>query len=64
LIPLRGFSSLDCQGNVFYDPPADRAFIDSLRNTLKEAIEVKEIDAHINDEKFAEVVADEFMDIM
>lgn len=64
LIPLGGFSSLDHQGGIFYDPEADRAFIDSLRVSLKEAIEIKEIDAHINDTEFAEVVADEFMDII
>jgi uncharacterized protein (UPF0261 family) len=64
LIPLRGFSSLDCQGTIFYDPLADLAFINSLKSKLKETIEVKEIDAHINDEKFAEVVTAEFIDIM
>lgn len=64
LIPIRGFSSLDRQGNIFYDPIADRAFIDSLKSSLKEAIEVREIDAHINDDEFAEVVANEFMDII
>jgi uncharacterized protein (UPF0261 family) len=64
LIPIRGFSSLDCQGNIFYDPITDRAFIDSLKNSLKETIEVREVDAHINDEEFAEVVANEFMDII
>jgi uncharacterized protein (UPF0261 family) len=64
LIPIRGFSSLDCQGNIFYDPIADRAFIDSLKSSLKETIEVREVDAHINDDEFAEVVANEFMDII
>jgi uncharacterized protein (UPF0261 family) len=64
LIPIRGFSSLDRQGNIFYDPVADRAFIDSLKSSLKEAIQVREVDAHINDEEFAEVVANEFMDII
>ena len=64
LIPLRGFSSLDCQGNIFYDPIADKAFIDSLKSSLKEAIEVREIDAHINDDEFAKVVTNEFMDIV
>jgi uncharacterized protein (UPF0261 family) len=64
LIPIRGFSSLDRQGNIFYDPITDRAFIDSLKNSLKETIEVREVDAHINDEEFAEVVANEFMDII
>lgn len=62
LIPLRGFSSLDIQGNPFYDPIGDRAFIDSLKSSLKEAIRVKEIDVHINDEEFARAVADEFLD--
>ncbi len=64
LIPVRGFSSLDRQGNIFYDPVADRAFIDSLKNSLKEAIQVREVDAHINDDEFANVVANEFMDII
>ena len=64
LIPIRGFSSLDRQGNIFYDPVADRAFIDSLRNSLREAIEMREIDAHINDDEFARIVANEFADIL
>jgi uncharacterized protein (UPF0261 family) len=64
LIPIRGFSSLDRQGNIFYDPIADRAFIDSLKSSLKKTIEVTEIDAHINDGEFARVVANEFMDII
>jgi uncharacterized protein (UPF0261 family) len=64
LIPIRGFSSLDCQGNIFYDPMTDRAFIDSLKSSLKETVEVKEVDAHINDEEFANVVANEFMEII
>jgi uncharacterized protein (UPF0261 family) len=64
LIPIRGFSSLDRQGNIFYDPIADRAFIDSLKSSLKETIEMREVDAHINDDEFAEVVANEFMDII
>jgi uncharacterized protein (UPF0261 family) len=64
LIPTRGFSSLDCQGNIFYDPIADRAFIDSLKSSVKQTIEVTEVDAHINDDAFADVVANEFMDII
>jgi uncharacterized protein (UPF0261 family) len=64
LIPIRGFSSLDCQGNIFYDPIADRAFVDALMSSLRKAIEVREIDAHINDVEFAEVVANELVDII
>ncbi len=64
LIPIRGFSSLDCEGNIFCDPIADRAFIDSLKSSLKDTIVVKEVDAHINDDTFADVVANEFIDII
>ncbi len=53
LIPARGFSSIDREGYPFYDPPGDRAFVESLRKNLKESVQMREIDAHINDEKFA-----------
>jgi uncharacterized protein (UPF0261 family) len=63
LIPSLGFSSLDCEGSVFHDLVADRAFIDSLKNSLKETITVKEFNLHIEDERFARIIADEFMDV-
>lgn len=59
LIPKRGFSSLDYKGKIFYDPAADKAFVDSLVSSLHKAITVKEIDAHINDDKFADAIVEE-----
>lgn len=64
LIPTRGFSSLDREGNIFYDPVANKAFVDALKNSLAQTIELKEIDAHINDEQFARIVAHEFMNLV
>lgn len=64
LIPTRGFSSINQEGNIFYDPPADKAFVDSLKTNLKKPVEIREIDAHINDEKFAIAVTDEFLNIL
>lgn len=64
LIPTRGFSLINQEGNIFYDPLADEAFIDSLKKNLKKPIEIREIDAHINDEKFAMAVMDEFLNII
>ena len=64
LIPKRGFSSLDVKGGIFYDPVADKAFIDSLRSSLDKAITVEEIDAHINDDKFAQTVVAEFISLL
>jgi uncharacterized protein (UPF0261 family) len=64
LIPLRGFSSIDREGNNFYDSVADEAFINSLKKSLKETITIREIDAHINDIEFSEAIVNEFSDVI
>lgn len=61
LIPTRGFSALDREGNVFYDPVADTTFVDSLTRALNNTIKVKKVEAHINDDGFAKTVADELV---
>ncbi|MEE8414185.1 MAG: Tm-1-like ATP-binding domain-containing protein [Dehalococcoidales bacterium] len=57
-------NSIDREGNDFYDPVADQAYIDSLKVWLRKDIEIKEIDAPINDEEFSKAVVNEFMDII
>jgi len=52
-IPLRGFSQRNRYGDVLYDPEGDGAFISTLKKRLNPRIRVVEVDAHINDEKFA-----------
>lgn len=64
LLPSCGFSALDREGNIFYDPVADKAFMESIKSSLKETIEAKEIDANINEDEFARVVVDEFMNVL
>ncbi len=64
LIPLRGFSSIDCEGNDFYDPVANRAFIDTLKDSLRKDIEILKIDANINDPVFSESVVNEFLELL
>jgi len=54
LIPLRGFSEYDKEGGLLFDPEADQAFIKSLKNHLTAKVRVEEVDAHINEPKFAE----------
>lgn len=63
LIPTRGFSSLDQKGKPFYDPDADEVFINSLKSNLKASIPVREIDANINDDQFADAVVQEFLQL-
>ncbi|MDE0140199.1 MAG: Tm-1-like ATP-binding domain-containing protein [Caldilineaceae bacterium] len=54
LIPLGGVSMLDSEGDRFWDPGADQACYDALRNDLRADIPLIEMDANINDPEFAE----------
>jgi uncharacterized protein (UPF0261 family) len=54
LIPARGFSDYDREGGVFFDPAADGEFVAALRADLRPGIDVTTVDAHINDESFAD----------
>lgn len=57
-IPLKGISSIAKQGEVFYDPQADRALVDNLRQVLAPHIEVVIMDTDINDPVFAQAMAE------
>ncbi len=58
LIPLQGVSAIDKIGGPFYSREALDAYRRALRASLRSAIRVVELDAHINDEEFAVVAAD------
>jgi len=53
LIPLRGVSILDGDGERFCDRKADQAMFDAIKAGLREGIEVVEMDCNINDPPFA-----------
>lgn len=61
VLPRRGVSAIDAEGKPFHDPDADRVLFDTLRASLTPAIRVVEVDAHINDPAFAEVVSAELL---
>jgi uncharacterized protein (UPF0261 family) len=54
LLSLRGWSEADKQGEPLYDPEANRAFGGELKKFLKPEIEVREINAHLNEPLYAE----------
>lgn len=56
LIPLRGWSSVDRPGGPTYDPEEDRIFCGTLKETLKQGIEVVEVDANMEDPEFASAI--------
>ncbi len=58
VVPLRGFSDYDVAGGPFYDPEADAAFVRALKRHIDPAIPLVEVDAHINDPRFAEAAVD------
>lgn len=63
-LPLGGVSMLDVEGEDFYDPDADTALFDALRETINDDIDLIEMETDINDDAFAEAMAerlDEYM---
>jgi uncharacterized protein (UPF0261 family) len=64
LIPSQGFSAYDREGGLFYDPEADRAFVESLQSKLRSGIPCQIVEAHINDQTFAEEAFKALKDLM
>lgn len=62
IIPLKGFSAIDAEGGPFWNPEADKAFIDAFEATFKPTDKRKliKLDMHVNDELFAKAVHAEF----
>ena len=54
LFPRLGISALDRAGAPFFDPAANEALLGALRAHLSPAITLKVLEAHINDDAFAE----------
>jgi uncharacterized protein (UPF0261 family) len=59
-IPLRGVSAISTAGQVFHDPAADAALFSAIRTHIADRVEVREMDADINDPGFATAMADAF----
>ncbi|HZQ06127.1 MAG TPA: Tm-1-like ATP-binding domain-containing protein [Anaerolineae bacterium] len=64
IVPTQGLSIPNVPGGVFWDRAADAAFLDELRNNLREEIPLITVDAHINDPAFSQLVAEEFLKLM
>ncbi|MFB2118223.1 Tm-1-like ATP-binding domain-containing protein [Parapedobacter sp. 2B3] len=69
IIPKKGYSLLDAMGqedepHAFWDPHADRSFVESLKRNLNNNIDVIEVEANINDPVFAEKAVEKFLDMV
>jgi uncharacterized protein (UPF0261 family) len=58
IIPTKGFSSISVKDGTLYDPISDKTFIDEFRENLDPAIDIIEVDTHINTPEFAQAVVD------
>lgn len=64
LLPLKGVSAIDREGQVFWWPEADRALFQSIRNWVGPQVKVMELDLHINDPEFARIAAETLLGMM
>jgi uncharacterized protein (UPF0261 family) len=64
MIPLKGVSMLDSPGGDFWDPEADRACFDAIKQNLKPEIPVIEMDNNINDPEFSGKVAEILLEML
>jgi uncharacterized protein (UPF0261 family) len=63
LLPARGVSAIDREGQPFDDPTARRALHDAIRSGLP-GRDVRELDLHINDAAFADAAAARLLELM
>lgn len=61
MIPLKGWSSLDVEGHQIYDPVADAAFVERLKEKIDNKSAIMEVDLHLYTPEFAQAAVDEFV---
>jgi len=57
LVPMKGWSEADGEGRPLHDPPAQAAFMKTLRQLLSPQAPIETVDLHINDPSFAELAS-------
>lgn len=64
LIPTRGYSMVNAEGKVFYDPQTDAAFAQAVSESMPAHVPVRLIDAHLNDAAFAALCTERLLALM
>lgn len=65
MLPLKGVSMIDVEGQPFYDAEADKALFDTLRTELADSnVEIVELDTDINDKEFAVAAAKKLISLL
>jgi len=58
VVPLRGWSSIDREGSVLYDPKQDQLFIRELKKGLRVDLDIQEVDANLEDLETAKTLVE------
>lgn len=64
MIPTAGYDSYAVEGEGFYDPEADQAFVEALKASLPDNFTIIERDTHIEDPTFATEAAQLLIDLI
>lgn len=64
ILPMKGVSMLDSEGERFWDPEADAACFDAIRQNLKPGIPIIEMPNNINDPEFSAKVAETLLTML
>jgi uncharacterized protein (UPF0261 family) len=64
LVPLRGVSAIDKEGQPFWWPEADAALFQSLRNWMSPHVRLVELDLNVNDPEFSQAAAEQLLRMM
>ena len=64
VVPLRGWSSLEREGSILYDPEEDQIFIQELKKNLKAPLEIEEVDCNLEDFGTAQALVDSLVNLM
>lgn len=64
IVPTKGWSGIDSEGTVLYDPQEDYIFVEALKKHLREDIEIIEVESNLEEAPFAEAVLKAFREVM
>lgn len=65
MLPLKGVSAIDAEGQPFYGSEEDKALFGTLKKGIdKDKIQVLEMENNINDKEFAETAAKKLIELM
>lgn len=64
VLPLKGVSMLDSEGGQFWDPKADGACFEAIKQNLSAGIPVIELEYNINDPEFSGKVAETLLEML